>query len=148
MRRSPAALRSTTDSSPRSSRAASSGAIASARCTASRARAWAIWNSRWRSVGRLVPARPSAMRACVNLRSPCQGFATAGLLGFSIRLARDRPPERLRQRLGEFERLAALEHPDLLQPGFELRSGPQAERAAHVERVVERGALVVEHDVV
>src|SRR5215472_7401033 len=146
MSRSPAALRSAKASSPRSSSVATSGATASARCTASRARAWAIWNSRWRSVGRLVPARPSAMRACVNLRRPCHGFATAGVLGLSIRLAGDRTPERLRQRLGELERLAALEHADLLQPGLELRRGSQAERTAHVERVVERGALVVEHD--
>ena len=34
------------------------------------------------------------------------------------------------------------------EPGFELGGGAQAEDAAQVERVVEGGALVVEHDVV
>ena len=35
-----------------------------------------------------------------------------------------------------------------MQPGFEFRRRAQLERVADVERVVERGALIVEHDVV
>ena len=35
-----------------------------------------------------------------------------------------------------------------LQPGFEFGRGAQAQHAAHIQRVVERGGLVIEHDVV
>jgi hypothetical protein len=35
-----------------------------------------------------------------------------------------------------------------VEPGFELGSGSEVEEAAEVERVVEGGALVVEHDVI
>lgn len=36
----------------------------------------------------------------------------------------------------------------LLQPGLELRRRPQTQHLAHVQRIVEGSALVVEHDVV
>ena len=45
------------------------------RCTASRAWAWAYWESSCGRVGRLVPVRPRAIRAGVSWRSGSQGFS-------------------------------------------------------------------------
>ena len=56
--------------------------------------------------------------------------------------------QRAVRRSPERSRVPASRIPMRLQPGLELRRGPQPERCAQVERVVERRALVVQHHVV
>ena len=67
-----AALCSCTQSCPCAAKARARASPSSARCTASRACAWASWNASCALVGTLTPWRPSAMRAAVCRRRACQ----------------------------------------------------------------------------
>src|SRR5690606_9202244 len=117
--------------------------------TASRARAWASWNSRWRRVGRLPPARPRAIRAVVNSRrTPHPSAAGAPALSFcgasgwsgigdSCRELGQGAAERLREIAGQGRAHRLVEDAHTLQPGFEFGRRAQAEDLPGVERVVE-----------
>ena len=88
------------------------------------------------------PARPRPMRASVKRRSTVQGSSAVMLRdpeAWARSAMRGPVADELAMRIGEA---------DALEPGLELGRTLQAQRLAHVERVVERGRLVVEHDVV
>src|SRR5690606_25803690 len=94
------------------------------------------------------------MRAGVYWRSLVQGLSmTTGF--FSSVMGRcpsvqmgEGALEWSRKRIRELQSVGALENAGREQPVLELGGRLQAEGFAHIERVVERGRLVVQHDVV
>ena len=92
--------------------------------------------------------RASPIRAAVSARSSCQ--IAAGIDSFGAMLvahARQQCAEAARQ-ASRPDAIGASIRPCRCQPGLEFRRGPLAEQIAHRQRVMERRALVAEHDVV
>src|SRR6185295_13723487 len=130
VRRCLAALVSASVSKPQAARESRKVSSARSRWTASRARAWADWNSRSARVGMLDPARPSAMRALVNLARSFQGSAGTEEDGSDIVLGLSIPCNS-QQRMGRADCLQscfAIENIHLPQPRLELWCRPQSQQ--------------------
>ena len=96
-------------------------------------------------VGRPLPVRPRPIRAGVSRASRAQIFPPPSSL---MRRAPRRRRAAARARPRGKQHALRVRHPHALQPVLELGRALQAQHFAHVERIVKRGGLVVEHDVV
>ena len=92
-------------------------------------------------LSKMIPRAGETVRWLVPLVND-SGEPFSGEVTMTMRVARRG------EAFGESRRFARFEYAGALQPRFELGRGPQPEYATRVQRVVERGALVVQHHVV
>src|SRR5262249_27223564 len=156
--RSAAALAIVRIRPPSPARSAARRAASNGACTASRARACASWNSRSGPVASDAPARLRPVRGAGSLRSLAPPPTSRPLrfgersdggrrrLVIALLSCAQQRAETARQG-ARTDALGAIHQALPREPRLELRRRPTAEELAHGERVMERGALIAQHDI-